>query len=97
VGHRQRGADWRARRPCGEVTGCDVSSDGVLVASVSSDGAVKVWDVRTQKCLSTLHVDGSLSSCAFTQVGDALVAVGDMGVYFLCLAREPSVAARLSE
>jgi len=81
----------------GEVTGCDVSSDGVLVASVSSDGAVKVWDVRTQKCLSTLHVDGSLSSCAFTQVGDALVAVGDMGVYFLCLAREPSVAARLSE
>ncbi|MGZ8259441.1 MAG: TIR domain-containing protein, partial [Caldimonas sp.] len=69
----------------GEVSGCDVSPDGALVASVSSDGAIKVWEPRAGACLTTLHVDGALSSCAFTQDGDALVAVGDMGVYFLGL------------
>ena len=69
----------------GEVNGCDVAPDASLVASVSSDGAVKIWDPRKASCLATLHVDGSLSACAFAQGGNAVVAVGDMGVYFLGL------------
>jgi WD40 repeat protein len=73
----------------GHVNGCDVSPDGALVASVSSDGAAKVWDVRARTCLATLQVDGFLSSCAFIQGGNALVAVGDMGVYFLEIADAP--------
>ena len=71
----------------GDVMGCDISPDGALVASVSADGAVKIWNARDRACLTTLHVDGTLSSCAFTQGGDALVAVGDMGVYFLGVVR----------
>ena len=77
----------------GEVTGCDVSPDAALVASVSSDGSIKIWNARAASCLATLHVDGSLSSCVFTQNGSAVVAVGDMGVYFLGLVGASSVAA----
>jgi len=79
-----------------EVNGCDVSPDSSLVASVSSDGAVKIWDARNASCLTTLHVDGSLSSCTFAQGGKAVVAVGDMGVYFLDLAGFASGAARIN-
>jgi len=77
-----------------EVGGCDVSPDGSLVASVSSDGAVKLWDRRNAACLTTLHVDGALSSCTFTQEGSALVAVGDKGVYFLGLVGVSGDAAK---
>jgi WD40 repeat protein len=77
----------------GEVNGCDVSPDGALVASVSSDGSMKIWNARAASCLATFHVDGSLSSCVFARNGGALVAVGDMGVYFLGLVDASPVAA----
>jgi WD40 repeat protein len=64
------------------VSGCQVSPDAALIASVSEDGAVKVWRVADGVCLATVHVDGELSACAWTQSGSGLVAVGAMGAYF---------------
>ena len=66
----------------GEVLGCEVSPDASLVASVSSDGALKVWGAADGLCRTTIHVDGALSACSWTQGGQAIAAVGAMGVYF---------------
>jgi WD40 repeat protein len=44
---------------------------------------LKVWDVHTGKCLSTLYVNGWLFACAFHPDGKHIVAAGAGGVYFL--------------
>lgn len=64
------------------VSGCQVSADAALIVSVSEDGAVKVWRAEDGVCLMTVHVDGELSACAWTEGGTGLVAVGAMGAYF---------------
>jgi WD40 repeat protein len=65
-----------------DVTGCAFSTDGQHLASVSADGCVKLWRVADGQVLSSLQVDGELSCCAFTGVGDELAVAGAMGVYF---------------
>ena len=65
-----------------DVTGCAFSSDGQHLASVSADGCLKLWRVADGQVLASLQVDGELSCCAFTGVGDELAAAGAMGVYF---------------
>ena len=78
-----------------DVTGCAISPDGALIASVSEDQTVKIWAVASGACLTTLHVDGALSSCAWLSDSRRLVATGAAGVYFLALVRatEASEAA----
>ena len=70
----------------GEVLGCDVSADGSRIVSVSSDGTIKVWDSHGLACLASTRVDSSLSSCTFARGDSAVVAAGDMGVYFFGLS-----------
>ncbi len=52
------------------INGVAVSADGLLLASASHDGTVKVWDVRTGKDLLTLagHA-GPVSAAAFSPDG----------------------------
>jgi WD40 repeat protein len=38
-----------------EVSGIAMDNDENRVVSTSFDGSVKVWDIRTQKCLHTLY------------------------------------------
>lgn len=54
----------------------------VITASVSGEGALKVWRVADGRCLMSIQVDGALSACAFTGDGSTLAAVGSRGVYF---------------
>jgi WD40 repeat protein len=68
------------------VTGCAVSRDGQLIASASDDKTVKVWMSNSGECLSTLHVDGGLSDCAWFPDSERLVAVGAAGVYLLAVS-----------
>ncbi|WP_280154842.1 TIR domain-containing protein [Piscinibacter sp. XHJ-5] len=70
----------------GPVNGCDVTADGARIASVSSDGALKVWRAADGAQLMSVQVDGELSACAWSARGDAIVAVGAMGVYFFSVA-----------
>jgi WD40 repeat protein len=53
------------------------------IVSASNDGTLKVWDVRTGACLSTLFVNGWFFACAFHPDGKHIVAVGASGLYFL--------------
>lgn len=64
------------------VSGCQVSPDATSIVSVAEDGVVKVWRAHDGVCLMTVHVDGELSACAWTDGGEGLVAVGAMGAYF---------------
>jgi WD40 repeat protein len=65
------------------VDGCAISPAGDYIMSASIDGTLKVWDVHTGACLSTLYVNGWLFACAFHPDGEHIVAVGAGGVYFL--------------
>jgi hypothetical protein len=42
--------------------------------------------VASGECLTTLHVDGALSSCAWLPDGARIIATGAAGAYFLALA-----------
>ena len=68
-----------------EVNGCAISPDGTLLASASQDNTLKIWDVASGDCLTTLHVDGALASCVWLPDGGQLIATGAAGVYFLAL------------
>ena len=67
------------------VLACAFSGDGALIASVSFEGALIVWDARGGTRLATLQVDGRLFDCAWFPDGQHLVAAGVRGVYFLRL------------
>ena len=69
-----------------DVNGCAVSPDGLLIASASEDKTLKIWAMASGQCLTTLHVDGALSACAWFPDGERLVATGGAGVYFLALS-----------
>ncbi|KAL8825038.1 MAG: hypothetical protein Q9191_004659 [Dirinaria sp. TL-2023a] len=52
------------------------SPDGKLLASVSSDATVKVWEVITGKCVRTLKVHGhNVESVAFSSSGKYLASL----------------------
>ena len=65
------------------ASSCAITPDGQLVLSTSIDGTIKTWNAKTGECLSTLHVDGPLYSCAIRGDGDLLVTGGARGLYFL--------------
>jgi len=69
------------------VTGCAVSADGATIISASADHTMKLWDGNTGGCLSTLHVDGTLTDCACSADGEIIAAAGGRGIYFLRLLR----------
>lgn len=66
-----------------DVYGCAVNPEGTLIASVSTDQSIKIWDSESGECLTTLHVDGVLTQCAWFANGTRLLAVGVGGLYAL--------------
>ena len=45
-----------------------------IVVSGSDDETIKTWDITSGSCLSTLNVDGSVSSIDFAPCGNKLAA-----------------------
>ena len=43
------------------------------LCSVSSDGAVKIWDVRTKACVNEVKVSGHATSLAWAPDGSSLL------------------------
>lgn len=71
---------WHEHR--GPVHQISYTPDGRLLASVSSDRRLKIWDAASGKCLHTFHADGGLYSLAWYSDTE-LVAGGSRGLYFL--------------
>jgi WD40 repeat protein len=55
------------------------SPDGRTVASGSSDGKIKLWDVETGNLLRTIDTDSSTKALAFSPDGEILVSSADSG------------------
>ena len=45
-----------------------------IVVSASDDTTIKTWDITSGSCLSTLNVDGEVSSVAFSPSGSEIAA-----------------------
>ena len=57
-----------------DVTGCDISRDGIL-ASTSSDSAVWLWDMNKQQCITVLVEHTSTNNkCQFIANGTLLAS-----------------------
>jgi WD40 repeat protein len=50
------------------------SPDGTKLASGSSDDTLKIWNAKTGKCVSTLTVDKTVTSVAFSPDGSKIAA-----------------------
>ena len=51
----------------------DVENPNIL-ASCSSDKTIKIWDIESGACLSTLDVDGEVCSVSFSPDGEFIAA-----------------------
>lgn len=63
--------EFRAHQ--GEIGGIDLNQDGSQLATVSSDGTVRVWSLSTSVHLSGKHLAGSVRTLAFQPNNDQLV------------------------
>lgn len=79
AGHRQR------------VTSLSIAPDGLL-ASVSDDGLLLVWDTGTGRTVAAMRTDDQLRFCRWAHGGRMLTACGHAGLYFLDF--DPAPASR---
>ncbi len=66
---------------------CAFSPDGQYLLSVSKDRSLRLWSIQTGHVVTTLQVDGPLSSCAWYPDSQHILAVGSRGAYFLRLIK----------
>jgi WD40 repeat protein len=64
-----------------EVLDSVFSPGGRLLASISLDGTLRIWDVRIGLCQALFACDDILFSCSFNSTGRLLAVRGGKGVY----------------
>jgi WD40 repeat protein len=67
----------------GWVQGCAFAPDGSLLATISRDGTVRLWDTVDGRSRCALRVAGSLFGVAWHPDGGLLSLAGGAGVYLL--------------
>jgi len=74
----------------GAVCGVDASKDQLTVASVSTDGFLKIWQMQSRRCMITLKPGHhQLFDCAYSCAGDYLVVCDDGGWLHLLNLKHP--------
>jgi WD40 repeat protein len=66
------------------VTAMAVAPDGSWLATTSSDGTMRIWDVDTRASIAALRSGHPLNSAATD--GSWISVAGDRGPYFLAMA-----------
>lgn len=62
--------------------GCALNYNGTLGIFTFSQ-SISIWDLVDAKCLTTIHVDGSVGDCACSPDLSRIVVAGDHGLYWL--------------
>lgn len=71
--HGHQGALWTV----------DVDPTSTLIASGAADNTVKLWDIKSGKCLKTWDFDTAVKRVEFNEDGSLLLAVTEMRMGFL--------------
>jgi WD40 repeat protein len=66
---------WRAHE--GPINGVAFARRGRVLATVGHDGAVRFWDVATQRRLAEVRHEGPVHYLAFSPDGETLATAGD--------------------
>lgn len=57
---------------------CAVDPTGMYLATTAVDASLKIWDLRTYKCLQSYRVGSGASHATFSQKGLLAVALGNV-------------------
>ncbi|MGW6914166.1 NB-ARC domain-containing protein [Kitasatospora sp. NPDC054939] len=58
-----------------------ISPDGARLATGCFDGTVRVWQIPSGEAAAVMHVDGSITCCAWSPDGSTIAAGGQAGLY----------------
>ncbi|WP_214324582.1 WD40 repeat domain-containing protein [Nonomuraea sediminis] len=67
--------------PGGALNGLAAGPFGSWLAAATAGGLVHVWDVEEEAIIASIHLDQSLTECAWTPGGTRLFGVGGAGLY----------------
>jgi len=57
---------------------CTVDPKGLYMATTAVDASLKIWDLRTYKCLQSYRIGSGASHATFSQRGLLAVALGNV-------------------
>ena len=60
------------------IRACTVDQRGVYLATAAVDASLKIWDIRTYKCLHSYKIGSGASHAAFSQKGLLAVSLGNI-------------------
>jgi WD40 repeat protein len=66
--------DWRAHE--GHVAGAVLWPNGRILATAGNEGAIRFWEVATQRQLAEVHHEGAADGLAFSPDGETLATTG---------------------